>query len=212
MSASGRFISLEGIDGAGKSTHAKWIVERVAEMGHAPVATREPGGTPLGEALRGLLLREPMTHDSEALLMFAARREHLERVIRPALARGDWVVCDRFTDATFAYQGGGHRVSLDAISALERWIHGDCEPDLTFLFDVPIAVSRERLERARGRGRVLDKFESEASAFFERVRNAYLERARADPRRFRIVDSSRPVDTVRAEVASHLAALAARRS
>jgi dTMP kinase len=210
MPAAGRFITLEGIDGAGKSTHVAWIVERVAHMGRTPVATREPGGTPLGEALRELLLREPMTHDSEALLMFAARREHLERVIRPALARGDWVVCDRFTDATFAYQGGGHGVSADAIAALERWIHRDCQPDLTILFDVPTAVSRERLERARREGRVLDKFESEHGAFFERVRDAYHARARADPRRFRVVDSTRPVAAVRAEIASHLAALGAR--
>jgi len=210
MTPRGRFITLEGIDGAGKSTHVGWLVERVAQMGRTPVATREPGGTPLGESLRELLLREPMTHDSEALLMFAARREHLDRVIRPALARGDWVVCDRFTDATFAYQGGGHGVSLEAIGALERWIHGDCRPDLTVLFDVPIAVSRERLDRARAEGRVPDKFEREASAFFERVRRTYHDRAKADPRRFRVVDSTQPLAAVRAELAGHLSALAAR--
>jgi dTMP kinase len=210
MISRGRFITLEGIDGAGKSTHVQWLVERVVQMGRTPVATREPGGTPLGEALRELLLREPMTHDSEAMLMFAARREHLDRVIRPALARGDWVVCDRFTDATFAYQGGGHGVSLDAISALEHWVHGDCQPDLTVLFDVPIDVSRERLDRARAEGRTLDKFEREENAFFDRVRRAYHDRAKADPRRFRVVDSTQPVATVRAELAGHLSALAAR--
>ncbi len=210
MDPRGRFITLEGIDGAGKSTHVSWLVERVAQMGRTPVATREPGGTPLGEALRELLLREPMTHDSEAMLMFAARREHLDRVIRPALARGDWVVCDRFTDATFAYQGGGHGVSFDAIAALERWVHGDCQPDLTVLFDVPIGVSRERLDRARAEGRTLDKFEREANAFFERVRRTYHDRAKADPRRFRVVDSTQPVVAVRAELAGHLSALAAR--
>jgi dTMP kinase len=210
MSQAGRFITLEGIDGAGKSTHIAWIVERVAQMGRTPVATREPGGTPLGEALRDLLLREPMTHDSEALLMFAARREHIDRVIRPALERGDWVVCDRFTDATYAYQGGGHGVALDAIATLERWVHDGCEPDLTILFDVPVAVSRERLARQQSEGRNLDKFEREAANFFERVRNAYHARAAADPRRFRIVDSTQPVAAVRAEVAGHLAALAAR--
>ena len=129
----GRFITLEGIDGAGKSTHVPWLAERIEAAGHAIVATREPGGTPVGEALRSLLLREPMTHDSEALLMFAARREHLDRVIRPALARGDWVLCDRFTDATFAYQGGGHGVDRERIRQLEQWIHGDCQPDLTLL-------------------------------------------------------------------------------
>jgi dTMP kinase len=210
MTEAGRFITLEGIDGAGKSSHVAWIVERVAGSGRTPVATREPGGTPLGEALRDLLLREPMSHDAEALLMFAARRDHLERVIRPALARGEWVVCDRFTDATFAYQGGGHGVSREAIAQLERWVHGDCQPALTLLFDVPTGVSRERLERARAEGRSLDKFERENAAFFERVRDAYLERARADPRRFRIVDSTQPVATVRAEIAAHIAALAAR--
>ncbi len=206
----GRFLTLEGIDGAGKSTHVAWLVERLEAQGHAVVATREPGGTPLGEELRRLLLREPMTHDSEALLMFAARREHLDRVIRPALARGEWVLCDRFTDATFAYQGGGHGVPIDRIAELEQWIHGDCQPDLTFLFDVPTAVSRARLDRAESEGRALDKFEREAAAFFERVRSVYHARAREHPERFRVIDSTRPVDAVRAELARHVAALAAR--
>jgi dTMP kinase len=193
----GRFITLEGIDGAGKSTHAAWIVETLQRRGHTVVATREPGGTPLGEALRHLLLRETMTHDTEALLMFAARREHVETVIRPALARGDWVLCDRFTDATYAYQGGGHGVSREWIRALAEHVHGDCNPDLTLLFDVPPEVSRARLERARSEGRSLDKFEREAQAFFDRVRNAYLELATTDPARFEVVDSTRPLDAVR---------------
>jgi dTMP kinase len=204
-SRTGRFITLEGIDGAGKSTHAPWLAERIAEAGHGIVLTREPGGTPLGEALRALLLRETMSHDSEALLMFAARREHLEAVIRPALERGDWVLCDRFTDATFAYQGGGHGVALERIRELECWVHGDCQPDLTILFDVPPAVSRARLDKARREGRTLDKFECEAGGFFERVRNAYLERARAEPRRFRVVDSTRPLKAVRADLGTWLA-------
>jgi dTMP kinase len=204
----GRLITLEGIDGAGKSTHAPWLADRIAGVGHGIVLTREPGGTPLGEALRSLLLREPMSHDSEALLIFAARREHLEAVIRPALARGDWVLCDRFTDATFAYQGGGHGVPLERIRDLEQWVHGDCQPDLTFLFDVPAGVSRQRLDKAHAAGRTLDKFEREAGAFFERVRNAYLARAHADPRRFRIIDSTRPLETVRAELGVCLAELA----
>jgi dTMP kinase len=203
----GRFITLEGIDGAGKSTHVLWIAEELAKHGHTPVTTREPGGTPLGEALRGLLLRETMTHDSEALLMFAARREHLERVIRPSLAKGLWVLCDRFTDATFAYQGGGHGVPVERIRELERWIHGDCQPDLTFLFDIPTGVSRDRLRRAKSAGRALDNFERQAPSFFERVRSAYLDRARAEPLRFRVIDSTRPIESVRAELASHLAAL-----
>ena len=143
----GRFISLEGIDGAGKSTHAAWIKEALLARGRTVVATREPGGTSLGEALRGLLLAHPMTHDTEALLMFAVRREHVEQVIAPALARGDWVLCDRFTDATFAYQGGGHGVPRERIEELERFIPANCRPELTILFDVPIEVSRERLER-----------------------------------------------------------------
>jgi dTMP kinase len=170
------------------------------------VATREPGGTPLGEALRDLLLSHPMTHDTEALLMFAARREHVEQVIGPALARGDWVLCDRFTDATFAYQGGGHGVAQERIAELERFIPADCRPDLTILFDVPIAVSRERLERSLAKGRDLDKFEREESAFFERVRNVYLERAALDPARFRVVDAARPLAEVRADLARLLAA------
>jgi dTMP kinase len=206
-SRAGRFITLEGIDGAGKSTHVSWIAARIEAAGHAIVATREPGGTPLGEGLRSLILREPMTHDSEALLMFAARREHLDRVIRPALARGEWVLCDRFTDATYAYQGGGHGVDLGRIRELEQWIHGDCQPDLTLLFDVPTGVSRARLDRAQAEGRTLDKFEREANAFFERVRAAYFERARDHPARFRVIDSTRPLDEVRAELAAHLASI-----
>jgi dTMP kinase len=208
MSArTGRFITLEGIDGAGKSTHLPWIAGRLEAAGHAIVATREPGGTPVGEALRSLILREPMSHDSEALLMFATRREHLDRVIRPALARGDWVLCDRFTDATYAYQGGGHGVDLTRIRQLEQWIHGDCQPDLTLLFDVPSGVSRARLERAQAEGRTLDKFEREAGAFFERVRAAYLERASDNPQRFRVVDSTRPLAQVRADLETHLVSL-----
>jgi dTMP kinase len=207
----GQFITLEGIDGAGKSTHLPWIAARLEATGHPIVTTREPGGTLFGEALRSLILREPMTHDSEALLMFAARREHLDRVIRPALARGDWVLCDRFTDATYAYQGGGHGVDRRRIRELEQWIHGDCQPDLTLLFDVPTLVSRARLDRAQAEGRALDKFEREAGAFFERVRNAYLERAHDDPRRFRVIDSSRPLEDVRAEIDVHLASLGPRK-
>ncbi|HZQ62745.1 MAG TPA: dTMP kinase [Casimicrobiaceae bacterium] len=197
-----RFITLEGIDGAGKSTHIPYLAQTIGARGHVVVATREPGGTALGEALRELLLHQPMTHDSEALLMFAARREHVEQVIRPALARGDWVLCDRYTDATFAYQGGGHGVPLQRIAMLETWIHADCQPDRTILFDVPTEVSRERLARAKPSGRGADKFERQDAAFFERVRNAYLDRARAEPQRFRIVDSTRPIEEVRAQLAS----------
>ena len=203
--ARGRFITLEGIDGAGKSTHAAWLVEAIGAKGHRMKATREPGGTPVGETLRDLLLSVPMTHDSEALLMFAARREHLEQVIRPALARGEWVLCDRFTDATYAYQGGGHGVPLQHIAALEQIVHGDLAPDLTLLFDVPLEVSRARLVKQQAAGRTLDKFEAEKEAFFARVRDAYLARAAAAPERFRVIDSSRPIADVRADLA-HLIA------
>jgi dTMP kinase len=203
----GRFITLEGIDGAGKSTHVDWLRERIVASGHRVVTTREPGGTPLGEKLRSLLLHEPMTHDSETLLMFAARREHLEHVIRPALARGEWVLCDRFTDATYAYQGGGSGVPATRIRDLEQWMHGDFQPDLTLLFDVPPEVSRERLEKARRDGRELDRFERARGAYFERVRDTYLARAATEPGRFRIVDSSQTVAAVRAALAAHLASL-----
>jgi dTMP kinase len=196
----GRFITLEGIDGAGKSTHAAWLAEALAARGLRVVATREPGGTALGEALRATLLEQPMAPESEVLLMFAARREHVVQVIEPALARGDCVVCDRFTDATYAYQGGGHGVSMELIATLERHVHADCNPDLTLLFDVPGTVSRERLDRMQAKGRALDKFEREPQAFFERVRAAYLRRAAAEPARFRVLDSTRAADQVRADL------------
>jgi dTMP kinase len=203
----GRFITLEGIDGAGKSTHVAWIRDALAGWGHRVVATREPGGTPLGERLRELLLGEAMSHDTEALLMFAARREHLEQVIRPSLARGDWVLCDRFTDATYAYQGGGYGVSAARIGQLEDWVHGDCAPDLTLLFDLPPEVSGERLANNARDGRVLDKFEREFQSFFERVRAVYLERARNEPQRFRIIDSTRSLEEVRVQLGAALEGL-----
>jgi len=199
----GRFITLEGIDGAGKSTHLPWLKERLERDGREVWATREPGGTPLGERLRELLLHEPMSHVGEAMLMFAARREHCEREIWPRLKRGTWVVCDRFTDATYAYQGGGHGVPHDSVAALERLALGDFRPDLTLLFDVPVAVARERLDK----GRTLDKFEREQGEFFARVREAYLSRARAEPKRIRVVDTTRPRSEVRVELEGIVAAL-----
>ncbi|MEP6677925.1 MAG: dTMP kinase [Betaproteobacteria bacterium] len=198
--AHGRFITLEGVDGAGKSTHVAFLAAAIGTRGHRVVTTREPGGTPLGESLRQLLLDTPMTQAAETLLMFAARGEHVALVIAPALARGDWVLCDRFTDATYAYQGGGHGVASAFIGELAARVHRDCNPDLTLLFDVPPEVSLARLARAEHRGRVLDKFEREAQAFFDRVRATYLARARAEPARFRIIDSSRPLADVRADL------------
>jgi len=193
----GKFITLEGIDGAGKSTHAAFVRDLVvARSGAGAVITREPGGTALGERLRELLLNEPMMPDTEAMLMFAARREHLERVIWPALEAGKWVISDRFTDATMAYQGGGRGIPAPRLGALEAWTHPDFRPDLTLLFDVPVAVGATRV----GQHRILDKFEREAAEFHQRVRDAYLARASADPARFRIIDSTQPLATVRAEL------------
>ncbi|MEP7063743.1 MAG: dTMP kinase [Betaproteobacteria bacterium] len=207
MPVRGRFITLEGIDGAGKSTHVDFIADAMRARGVRVVATREPGGTPLGEQLRELVLHMPMSHSSEVLLMFAARQEHVDQVIRPTLERGDWVLCDRFTDATFAYQGGGHGVDIARIDTLARWVHVDCQPDVTLLFDVPAAVSRARLQRAVDKGRGLDKFEREPDDFVSRVRDVYHARAAAEPRRFRIIDSARPLAAVRAELQAIVASL-----
>ena len=200
----GRFITLEGIDGAGKSTHLPRLKAMLERDGRDVWVTREPGGTPLGERLRDLLLHEPMAKLTETMLMFAARREHCEREIWPRLAAGTWIVCDRFTDATYAYQGGGHGVPREAIAALERDALGGFQPDLTIVFDVPPQVGRERLAD----GRALDKFEREDNAFFERVRAVYLERARTEPKRCRVIDSTAPRDAVEGEVARIVAALA----
>lgn len=203
MTARGCFVTLEGVDGAGKSTHAGWIADTLRATGLTVVTTREPGGTPLGETLRGLVLSESMTLDTETLLMFAARCEHVAQVIEPALARGDWVVCDRYTDATYAYQGGGRRLGAERVAVLEQWLQPSLQPDRTWLFDVPLELARERLARSRE----LDRFEREGAAFFERTRSAYHARAAAHPERFRIVDSSRPMEQVRAQLESELQAL-----
>lgn len=196
MTPRGRFITLEGVDGAGKSTHTAWMVQALRALGLTVLATREPGGTPVGEKLRELLLSEPMTLETETLLMFAARCEHVREVIAPALARGEWVVCDRFTDASYAYQGGGRQLGAARVAVLEQWVHPDLQPDRTWLFDVPLDVARARLARSRQ----LDRFEREEYAFFERTRAAYHERARASDGRIRIIDSSRPLEVVRAQL------------
>jgi len=207
MMVRGKFITFEGIDGAGKTTHLDWFRQRldgnIAASGRHVVMTREPGGTPLGETLRGILLDQPMDLETEALLMFAARREHLAQVIEPALARGDWVLSDRFSDATFAYQGGGRGLPRDKLEALERWVQGGFHPDLTVLFDVPTATASER----RSAARAPDKFESESEAFFERTRAEYLRRAAESPERFVIVDSTQPIDAIRKRLEDVIASL-----
>ncbi|MFA7239905.1 MAG: dTMP kinase [Sulfuricellaceae bacterium] len=192
MTTRGKFITLEGIDGAGKSTHLSWLAERLRERGHAVLVTREPGGTPLGEKLREILLNQPMHLETEALLMFAARREHLDKIIQPALEQGNWVLSDRFTDASFAYQGGGRGLDVDKLRELEHWVQGDLQPDLTLLFDVPVEVSRRRLAN----NATLDRFEQEQQAFFQRVRDSYLQRAGQFPRRFRVIDATHSLENI----------------
>ena len=197
MKMRGKFITFEGIDGAGKSTHIAGVTELIRARGLGVASTREPGGTPLGEKLRELLLNEPMHLETEAMLMFAARREHLAEVIEPALARGDWVVCDRFSDATYAYQGGGRGLDKQKFAALEQWVHGHLQPDLTFLFDLPPAVAGERIA---AQGRDLDRFEQEHGEFHQRVRQAYLERAAAAPQRFAVINANQPIEAIRKQV------------
>ncbi|MBP6563022.1 MAG: dTMP kinase [Neisseriaceae bacterium] len=194
----GQFITLDGIDGAGKSTHLAFMKQWFDAHNIDAVFSREPGGTPVGEALRGLLL-DPDTKASlntETLMMFAARMQHIEDVIEPALAAGRWVVSDRFTDATFAYQGGGRGVPLARIQILEDWVQQGLQPDLTLLLDVSLSVSEERLARTREK----DRFEQEARDFFERTRSVYLDRAQAHPSRYVVLDSSQPVDAVQAQI------------
>jgi len=192
----GKFITLEGVDGAGKSTHIPTIAGLLRARGKEVLVTREPGGTPLGEKLRELLLHHPMHPETETLLMFAARREHLEQVILPALARGAYVLSDRFTDASFAYQSGGRGLAEDKVGQLERWVQQDFQPNLTLLFDVPVAVSQQRLAGARD----LDRFEREQADFFERIRQSYLKRAAQFPARFRVIDSGKPLNEIQQEL------------
>ncbi|MDZ7787858.1 MAG: dTMP kinase [Halofilum sp. (in: g-proteobacteria)] len=199
MSTGNRFITLEGIEGVGKSTHVEAVVDALRGRGESAVRTREPGGSPVADRIRSLLLDpdgEAPLAETELLLLFAARSEHLARVIQPALDGGQYVVCDRFTDATYAYQGGGRGLSSERIAALEAWVQGELRPDLTILLDAPVQVA---LERARGRG-ATDRFERETTAFFERARDVYLERARAEPGRFRVIDATGPVERVRDQV------------
>ena len=198
----GLFITFEGIDGAGKSTHVAWSADFLRGLGVVLTLTREPGGTVLGEKLRDLLLATEgrIDAETETLLMFAARRQHVEEVIRPALVRGDWVLCDRFTDASFAYQGGGRGVEKKKLSALETWVHPDLQPDLTVLFDVSAQVGQSRVARIK----LPDRFERENAEFFARVRDAYLERVAESPRRFLCLDGTRAIPEIQQELGENL--------
>jgi dTMP kinase len=195
----GLFITLEGPEGAGKSTNREYLAQRLREHGLDVVLTREPGGTPLAERIREILLAtadEPMGSDTELLLVFAARAQHLAQVIRPALARGAVVLCDRFTDATYAYQGGGRGLSSQRIEQLEYFVQGEMRPDLTLIFDLPVEVG---LNRAAARGR-LDRFEQEGLGFFEAVRGAYLDRALQMPQRYRVIDAGQSLSAVQQDL------------
>ena len=194
----GKFITFEGIDGAGKSTHLRWIARFLRRRGLKVMVSREPGGTAAGEKLRRMVLsgKRGLHPETETLLMFAARREHLDKLIVPALAAGRWVLCDRFTDATYAYQAAGSGVNWSKIGVLERWVQAGLQPDLTLLFDVSPVLGRRRA----GRRNNPDRFEREQSAYYRRVRSAYLRRARENRRRVRVIDSSRSFATVKNEL------------
>lgn len=202
----GLFLTFEGVDGAGKSTHIDWTVDMLRARGLSVVSTREPGGTAIGEKLRTLLLHDAMGLECETLLMFAARAQHLQEVIEPALASGTWVVCDRFTDTTFAYQGGGRALGAERIATLEQWVHPALQPDCTWLFDVPLAVARERLNRTREQ----DRFEQESDAFFLRTRETYLHRAAQYSERFTIIDATASIEEIRTKLTQALNVLFAK--
>lgn len=188
-----KFITFEGVDGAGKSTHVAWFADTLRQRGLDVLVTREPGGTPVGEALRQILLHQPMHAETEALLMFAARCEHVKQVIQPALQRGTWVISDRFSDASFAYQGGGRGVAVAKLEQLENWVHADLQPDLTLLFDIPVEIARQRLSNNLS----LDRFEQEQSQFFDRVRQAYQARVKTKPGRYAVIDASQTLQEVK---------------
>jgi dTMP kinase len=200
MTTTGKFITLDGVDGAGKSTHLGFVADWLRQQGREVIVTREPGGTPLGETLRELLLHREMDADTELLLMFAARQEHLAQLILPALARGAWVLSDRFTDASYAYQCGGRGIAVERIAALEAWVQRGFSPDLTLLFDVPPEVAEAR----RSAARAADRFEREADSFFNRVRQAYLDRAQGDPKRIRVLDARRSIAELQTEISQLL--------
>lgn len=199
-SKKGLFLTLEGVDGAGKSTHIPWLQQQLEQQGIQLVVTREPGGTALGEQLRAMLLSQPMHLKTETLLMFAARNEHIEAVIKPALHAGIWVLCDRFTDASFAYQGGGRQLGAQAIEVLEQWVHPTLQPDHTWLFDLPLQIAQQRLETTR----VRDRFEQEERDFFVRTQQFYRIRAQQQPERFSVIDSSQPIEQIQPQLVLQL--------
>ncbi|MEQ1589921.1 MAG: dTMP kinase [Gallionella sp.] len=198
-----KFITFEGVDGAGKSTHLAWFSDALQQRGLGVVVTREPGGTELGEQLRTILLNQPMSIGTEAMLMFAARLEHIEQVIKPALQAGKWVISDRFSDASFAYQGGGRGLDWVKLTQLEQWVHADLQPDLTLFFDVPVEVARQRLAN----NVTLDRFEQEQSDFFERVRAGYYKRVQQNPQRYAVIDAAQSLEQVQQQLAQILATL-----
>jgi len=196
MTIKGKFITFEGVDGAGKSTHIDEVISFLESQNISVKRTREPGGTKLGEKLRELLLHDEMDPETETLLMFAARRQHIAEIIKPNLDEGIFVVSDRFTDATYAYQYGGKQVAYSKIQTLEAWVHPDLKADLTLLFDLPVEISIDRLKK----NRTPDKFEKESEAFFNRLRNVYLDLARQHPNRYKIINANQPIETVSRDV------------
>jgi dTMP kinase len=196
MTIKGKFITFEGVDGAGKSTHIDEVISFLESQNISVKRTREPGGTKLGEKLRELLLHDEMDPETETLLMFAARRQHIAEIIKPNLDEGIFVVSDRFTDATYAYQYGGKQVAYSKIQTLEAWVHPDLKADLTLLFDLPVEISIDRLKK----NRTPDKFEKESEAFFNRLRNVYLDLARQHPNRYKIINANQPIETVSHDV------------
>lgn len=203
MTQVGLFLTLEGVDGAGKSTHIPFMQDILHAHNIPVLVTREPGGTVLGESLREILLQQPMCLKTECLLMFAARNEHIQKRIIPALQKGQWVLCDRFTDASYAYQGGGRALGAEQIRVLEQWVHAGLQPDRTWLFDVPLELARQRMMKTR----VLDRFEKEDAEFFLRTQQAYYERVHQDPQRFIMVDASKDIDSIQAQLKQELLAL-----
>lgn len=196
-----KFITFEGVDGAGKSTHLAWFADTLRGRGMDVIVTREPGGTPLGEQLRELVLNQSMSMGAEAMLMFAARIEHVEQVIRPSLLEGKWVISDRFSDASFAYQGSGRGMDWEKLKQLEKWV--DLQPDMTLFFDVPIEVARQRLSNNVS----LDRFEQEEGEFFERVRAGYHRRVAENPARFKVIDASQTLEAVKQQLENIIGAL-----